>query len=131
MSKGAARLGDTASGHGCFPPPPIISASPNVFTNGLPAARVSDPAAAHGCSSCSPHSRAISAGSSTVFINGLPAARLGDAISCGGVIISGSGNVLIGDQVYSGSSMPFGDVSSVVRQASLKYRYVTQSGKEL
>lgn len=137
MSKGAARLGDTAGGHGCFPPTPIISASPNVFTNGIPAARVSDPAAAHGCSSCSPHSRAIASGSSSVFINGLPAARLGDTISCGGVTISASGNVLIGDQFSSDRAMPLGDSSSLanssseMREADLKYRYLTQSGKEV
>ncbi|WP_246540599.1 PAAR domain-containing protein [sulfur-oxidizing endosymbiont of Gigantopelta aegis] len=68
------------------------------------AARVGDPLAPHGCGNCSPHGRTIASGSSTVFINGVPATRLGDAISCGGVIIAGSGDVIIGDGGGSGSS---------------------------
>ncbi len=95
----AARLGDTASGHGCFPPTTITSGSDNVFINGKPAARVGDSLGAHGCSDCPPHGRAIAQGSSKVFINGRPAARTGDAIDCGGVVISGSGNVFIGGDV--------------------------------
>ncbi|OOF34600.1 PAAR domain-containing protein [Salinivibrio costicola] len=37
---GAARLGDTAGGHGCFPPTAVTSASAGVMINGKPAARV-------------------------------------------------------------------------------------------
>ncbi|MEH6578925.1 MAG: type VI secretion system PAAR protein [Amphritea sp.] len=93
----AARLGDIASGHGCFPPTPITSGSGDVLINGIPAARVGDSVAPHGCKDCPPHGRNIAAGSATVFINGKPAARLGDAISCGGSVNAGSGNVFIGD----------------------------------
>lgn len=35
----AARLGDTAGGHGCFPPTVIIAGSSDVSINGKPAAR--------------------------------------------------------------------------------------------
>ncbi|EGU31332.1 PAAR domain-containing protein [Vibrio scophthalmi] len=42
----AARIGDIASAHGCFPSTPIIAGSGDVFINGIPAARVSD---AIGC----------------------------------------------------------------------------------
>ncbi|MEH6578481.1 MAG: PAAR domain-containing protein [Amphritea sp.] len=98
----AARLGDSASGHGCFPPTQITSGSGDVLINGLPAARVGDSAAPHGCKDCPPHGRTLVAGSASVFINGKPAVRVGDALSCGGVVISGSPNVFIGDQaVYS------------------------------
>ena len=38
----------------------------------------------------------VAKGSSKVIINGRPAARLGDRDSCGGVIMTGSSNVLIG-----------------------------------
>ena len=58
----AARLGDIGSGHGCFPPTPIISASPDVSINHKPAARLGDPLAPHGCGVCPPHGRSISAG---------------------------------------------------------------------
>ena len=45
----AARIGDIASAHGCFPPTPIIAGSGDVFINGIPAARLGDAAAPHGC----------------------------------------------------------------------------------
>lgn len=99
----AARLTDTGSGHECFPPSPVSAGSPDVIINGLPAARVGDTLAPHACS-CGgghgTHSRAIASGSSSVIINGKQAARTGDGISCGGVIISGSGDVIIGDTPF-------------------------------
>ena len=116
MSK-AARIGDTCSAHGCFPPTPVTSGSSNVIINGLPAARVSDSAAPHGCGNCPPHERSIVAGSASVFINGLPAARVGDAISCGGHIATGSGDVLIGDSGGSPSAAPIN--SQFVEEAAV------------
>ena len=96
--KKAARLGDIGSAHGCFPPTPIISGSPDIVINNRPAARVGDPLAPHGCAVCPPHPRSISAGSSTVIFNNKPASRVGDAIGCGGSVSTGSGDVIIGDQ---------------------------------
>lgn len=127
MSSKAARFGDMASGHGCFPTTAIISGSSNVFINMRPAARLSDPAAAHGCSSCKPHARNIAAGSGSVFINGLAAARVGDGISCGGVVASGSPNVFIGDRAPD-VEVPLAEKPIV---ALLQYRYITKSGREL
>ena len=96
----AARIGDIASAHGCFPPTPIIAGSGDVFINGIPAARLGDAAAPHGCpcpkTPHGVHPRSISAGSSGVFIDGKPAVRLGDAIGCGGSIASASSDVSIG-----------------------------------
>lgn len=90
-------LGDSlgeAIGASMMGPPTgsIMAGSPNVLINGRPAARVMDSVA------CSLHGTpdAIGQGASGVFINGLPAARVGDKIVCGGVIVSGSGNVIIG-----------------------------------
>lgn len=94
---GASKLGDMASGHEGWPPHPITSGSANVNVNGTPAAKVGDTLAIHGAPPpFPPHPGAIMAGSSTVNINGSPAARIGDDISCGGVIIQGSANVVIG-----------------------------------
>ncbi|GKX44642.1 S-type pyocin domain-containing protein [Pectobacterium carotovorum] len=98
---GAARLNDIGSGHDCFPETSITEGSPDVIINGQPAARKGDTVLLHGCP-CSNaphgvHSRKIAEGSSTVIINGKNAACIGDSINCGGVIISGSGNVIIGD----------------------------------
>ncbi|MGI8464474.1 type VI secretion system PAAR protein [Pectobacterium punjabense] len=98
---GAARLNDIGSGHDCFPETPIIEGSSDVIINGQPAARQGDTVLLHGCPCPNAphgvHSRKIAEGSSTVIINGKPAARIGDGINCGGVIVSGSGNVIIGD----------------------------------
>jgi len=92
----AARLADSGSGHGCFPPTSIVSGSGDVFIDGRPAARSGDPLAPHGCKDCVPHGRAIAGGSSSVFINNRPAARVGDGIGCGGSVASGSGTVSVG-----------------------------------
>lgn len=102
----AARNGDAGDGHGCFPPTTITGGSPDIIINGRPAARQGDPLAAHGCGDCSPHGRVIAEGSSTVIFNGKPAARTGDAIDCGGVIIGGSGDVIIGDTPYTSPDQP-------------------------
>ncbi|GAB2660178.1 PAAR domain-containing protein [Vibrio panuliri] len=95
----AARLGDIASAHGCFPSTPIIAGSGDVFINGIPAA-IGDAAAPHGCpcpkTPHGSHGRSIAAGSGSVLINGMPAARVGDAIDCGGTVATGSGDVIIG-----------------------------------
>ncbi|AHE72820.1 hypothetical protein M942_09335 [Enterobacter ludwigii] len=101
---GAARVGDIASSHDCFPETPAISGSPDISINGRPALRVGDECEIHACT-CpgSPHGvhkRQVAKGSSTVSFNGKPAARIGDESGCGGVIISGSNNVFIGDTPY-------------------------------
>jgi len=94
---GAVRLGDTCTGHGCWPPRANIEASDNVFINGRGAHRVGDAWAAHTCPSIpETHSSVQATGSETVFINGKPAARIGDSIACGSSNATGSNNVFIG-----------------------------------
>lgn len=89
MSQNAARLGD-ATGHGGA----LVSGSGNVFINGLAAGvvgvSVAPCALLHGAAP-------VACGSGTVFINGSPAARLGDVTGCGAPIVSGSGDVFIGN----------------------------------
>lgn len=100
----AARLGDSAAGHGCMPATPIMAGSGDVSINGMPAARQGDTVLLHMCPCPNMphgvHGRSIAAGSSTVSINGKAAARVGDAIDCGGNVEAGSGDVLIGDTPY-------------------------------
>jgi uncharacterized Zn-binding protein involved in type VI secretion len=91
--KPAGRLGDIDTGHPGSPPTPVITASGNVIINGKGAARKGDMLAPHH-----PGVRLIKEGSSSVLINGRPAARVSDAINCGGKLIVGSGNVIIGDK---------------------------------
>lgn len=88
------RLGDICSGHGCWPPRPNVSASPNVFVNGIKVHRIGDEWAVHCCPAIPEcHDGQLAAGSSTVFINGLACARIGDPVSCGSFAAQGSGNV--------------------------------------
>ena len=90
------RLGDNDTGHDLCPPRGLSSASGNVFVNGKGAGRIGDSYPAHGCPEHPAHSGNIAAGSGTVFINGRAAARIGDAVSCGGAVAVGSGNVFTG-----------------------------------
>lgn len=78
-----------------YPPTPIITGSPDTFTNSLAAARVGDLTPVH-CLGTSCHGSAVSSGSSTVFINSAAAARVGDDIGCGQIIAAGSANVIVG-----------------------------------
>lgn len=90
---GASRIGDICSGHGPWPPRPIVSGSGDVLINGIGAARLSDALPSH-CSPAGCHPGTVAVGSSTVFVNGLPLARIGDAVDCGSTIASGSGDVI-------------------------------------
>jgi uncharacterized Zn-binding protein involved in type VI secretion len=92
----ATRLGDMDTGHDACPPTALVTASPNVFTNGKGQGRVGDSYAPHGCPAHPTHSGVIAAGSGSVFINGIPAGRIGDPVSCGGSVAEGSPNVFIG-----------------------------------
>lgn len=91
----AARIGNSCSGHGCFPPRMIITGNPKVIIQGMPAATVGDTLLPHACGP-NIHSGNIASGSSKVFISGLPAARIGDIISCGSIIMTGANKVNIG-----------------------------------
>lgn len=103
MTKPVARVGDF---HGCPKTTgkvphvggPIVSGSPNVFIAGVPVARMGDPAvcAAGGMD-------VIAQGSPTVFVNGQPLACAGHITAHGGVIVSGAGNVIVGDAPAGGS----------------------------
>lgn len=86
------RLGDTCTGHGCFPSRPNDQGSPNVFVNSIPAHRQSD----HWVTHCCPppcHDSNLAAGSPNVFVNNLQVGRIGDPVACGSACATGSPNV--------------------------------------
>lgn len=89
MAKPAARRSDPYScplpGHGTNP---IAAGSPDVFFDGLSAARQGD--------TCTCGSALSSGLSSTVFINGKNAATIDTGGTHGGVVVGGSGTVIIG-----------------------------------
>ena len=89
------RLGDTCSGHGCYPSRTNDEASNNVFVNGRGVHRLGDHWVTHCCSiPC--HDGTASSGSSTVFVNGKAVCRVGDSVSCGSTMAEGSPNVFAG-----------------------------------
>ena len=95
----AVRISDATTGHGCFPPP-IISAqisppSNQVLINNLPVAREGDQVEIHTCGN-SFHNSTIDSGSLSVKVGGKSVARIADLTSCGDVITTGSGNVMVG-----------------------------------
>lgn len=96
----AARLGDSCTGHECFPPRSNTEGSPNVFVNGKPWHRQGDGWSPHTCTHPKvphgTHGGSLASGSSTVYVNGKQAGRVGDAVDCGGSVASGSGNVFAG-----------------------------------
>lgn len=79
------------TGHGCFPPRPSASASPNVFVNGLNIVRYSDGMMPHCCNKKCHGGTHV--GGSSVFVNGKPLQRIGHPISCGSTCAQGSTNV--------------------------------------
>ncbi|ASL27353.1 PAAR domain-containing protein [Azotobacter chroococcum] len=89
------RLGDQCTGHGAFPPRPSVSASPNVFVNGIAAHRQGDAWDIH-CDPSSCHAGVLAQGSATVFANGLPLGRIGDPVDCGSSVAEGSPDVFTG-----------------------------------
>ena len=77
----------------------IVSGSPNVKFNSLPAARAATPGELDTIA-CNKHSSGpapmLAQGSDNVFINDQPAARKGDMTTCGGTIAEGSEDVFVG-----------------------------------
>lgn len=92
----ATRHYDRDTGHDACPPRPLDEHSTDVYTNGRGAGRVNDDYVPHGCSAHAPHIGVIARGSSTVYINNRQAGRIGDPVSCGGAVMEGSPDVIIG-----------------------------------
>ena len=92
------RLGDKCSGHDGCPPVPLVSCfSTNVTINGRPVGLVGDAYQEHSCPDHEKHQGVIVSGNPHVLINGRQVGRVGDPVSCGGVVMEGSPNVVIGD----------------------------------
>lgn len=91
----AVRLGDGTTGHDCFPPTTLGSASSNVLINGIGAVKVGDSIIPHCCPGSGCHGGTQASGSGNVMTNGNAQARVGDSISCGDSNAAGSPNVIV------------------------------------
>lgn len=97
MSAPITGIGKLCSGHGSFPPRPIVEGSDDFIVESINASRVSDALAPHGSPSPSPpHGGSIADGSQTYFINGLKAGRIGDPVDCGSAVAQGMGTFIVG-----------------------------------
>lgn len=89
MARRTIRMGaDPSTGHGCFPPRPLVEGSPDCFTNLLKSTRVGDKYAVHCCGGC--HDGVAAQGSPDLFFNLRMHHRTWDAISCGDYANNGS-----------------------------------------
>ena len=95
--KPAARQGDAVTCPACGKAI-VASGSSDVTFEYQPAARAGDT-----CTCGAPLTQNVSG---TVFINGRPALFMGSSAENGGVIISGAGTVVIGDQVVPADFEP-------------------------
>lgn len=121
-AKPAARLSDANScpvpGHGVNP---VVTGSPNVLINNLPAARIGDTT---GCGD------SVSVGIPSILVNGRPIAFLGSATAHGGVIISGSGDVLVGNQGGGASFKPVSYLAQLAQAFTwISFDLADQNGK--
>jgi uncharacterized Zn-binding protein involved in type VI secretion len=94
---GAARIGDTDTGHGTYTPDTVKAGSSNVLVNGIGVARTGDDHGVH-VNTVKPydvHPAVCGAGSGTVFANGSPVFRIGDPVDSA-TQAAGSGNVIVG-----------------------------------
>ena len=90
---GVTRKTDNCTGHGCYPPRPSTSWSPDVFVNNLEVERKDDTMESHCCPpSC--HG-GVHVGVHSVFVNGKDIQTIGDPIDCGSSVAEGSSNVFV------------------------------------
>jgi len=95
-----SRLGDTSTGHGCFPPTVLVTTPvTKTFVNGIRPSVVNSSCqhAIHCCGDVchAGSSRSPSSGALKTYIEGLRAARIGDPIACGDTIGQGSPNTFV------------------------------------
>lgn len=95
-----SRVGDTSTGHGCFPPTTMIkSPIKKTYINGvIPGAKDQEcQFSAHSCGIVTHpnQGRTPTEGSTKTFIEGYSIARIADPIACGDVIAEGSPNTFV------------------------------------
>lgn len=80
---GVTRKTDVCSGHGCFPPRPSVSWSPDFFVNSLEVERNGDSLTVHCCGNSCHGGNWV--GGKSYYVNGKSIQTEFDPISCGSV----------------------------------------------
>ena len=97
MTVPVSRIGDVCTGHGSFPPRPLVEGTDDFVVGNSPASKVGDNLAPHGSPSPSPpHGGTVASGSSTYYIANQQIARIGDPVSCGSAMAQGEGTFVVG-----------------------------------
>ena len=92
------RLGDLSSGHEhCYTPSPLVTASPNVYINGIPCGREGDHYETHGGCETLHHAPDTDylISQHNVLVNGKSIAAVGDLTDNGSTAAEGSPNVFL------------------------------------
>jgi hypothetical protein len=90
---GVHRKTDNCSGHGCWPPRPSATWSPNVFVNNLNVERFTDQMMIHCCPP--PCHGGTHVGRHNVYANNLDIQVCGDPIDCGSTCAECSSDVFV------------------------------------
>lgn len=98
MGQPVASIGDSTTGHSCWPTTNICQGASTMVVQGKSPSRVGDAAVPHTCTRdpYPTHSLVISKGSSSVIYENMPVARIGDDMSCTDIIASGNNTIIIG-----------------------------------
>ena len=94
MGNKVTRVGDPDQTH--ISGPVRAMGSSNVFVNGIPASRQGDKNSIHLKTPSTPHTAAITTGSTKVFVDGKGIGRKDDAVSSCTSVADGSSNVFSG-----------------------------------
>ena len=84
---GISRLGDLESGHQCYYPVVLVTASPNVVVNKIFAGMEGCITVPHSCPKKPPHPDIIMKGSIKVRINKVGAAQIGSILQPGAAVM--------------------------------------------
>lgn len=98
MGQPVSGIGDSTTGHGCWPPTNICEGASTIIVEGIPPARIGDAAIPHRCTKDPhpTHGLSVASGSSTTIYQGMPVARIGDSMTCGDAIAQGRPSIIIG-----------------------------------
>ncbi len=84
---GISRFGDLSSGHQCYYPVVLVTASPDVAVNKIFAAMEGCITKTHSCPKTPPHMDVVKKGSKKVRINKFGAAQIGSILQPGAAVM--------------------------------------------
>ncbi|MBF0374300.1 MAG: PAAR domain-containing protein [Alphaproteobacteria bacterium] len=91
-------MGDSCSGHGCWPPRPSIEGEPRFTVGGRPVHLQGHAWAPHTCPPIpETHASTLAAGAPRFTVAGRQLGRVGDPVACGSTVAQGDSRFTVGD----------------------------------